>query len=181
MAVLDLVLYPDKRLKMRCDEILHFNQELERQCQDMFDSMSFHKGIGLAASQVGIMKRMFTMDITEFNGATCMMDQKYCFVNPEIEYLIEDLSQYDEGCLSFPNQNALISRCAKIKIKYRDVHGNFRENIADGIAATCIQHEFDHLNGIVISDRVDSIIAKNRIIEKAIKVKSRLMRENDQN
>lgn len=174
MSVLRLVLYPDVKLKTRCDEVFIFDENLKTIINDMFDSMKSYKGIGLAANQVGIMKRIFVMDLTNFENATSMFDKKYCFINPEISQITQELSEYEEGCLSFPTQSILLKRFSKIKIKYQDIDGNFCENIADGIAATCIQHEFDHLNGIVMPERSSSIFAKNKMIEKAVKVKNKM-------
>lgn len=176
MAILDLVIFPDERLKKKSEKIEIFNNELKIISENMIESMYKYKGIGLAGVQVGIMKRIFTMNLTKTEDVESenFKDKIYVFINPEIINFSKNINEYEEGCLSFPTQHAYIFRPKKIKIKYQDVNGNFNEAEADGLAATCIQHELDHLNGITMPDRVNSIIEREMMLKKAKKVKNNI-------
>ncbi|QED23799.1 peptide deformylase [Candidatus Deianiraea vastatrix] len=176
MSILKLVLFPDPRLQQKCDAVRVFDENLKNEIANMFDSMYHYKGIGLAACQVGIMKQIFIMDITSNENEKSMVDKKYCFINPQIVKYSDQKSKYEEGCLSFPLQNAVIHRPESVLIKFQDENGTWHEKEAYGLAATCIQHEFDHLNGITMPDRVNSIMKKSNMIEKAKKIKKE--REN---
>jgi len=179
MAILDLVLFPDARLKTKCNEITTFDDNIKTEILNMLESMEHYKGIGLAACQVGIMKQIFVMnhDVNSIKGEyfeTKIDNLGYYFINPVILESSFEISEYEEGCLSFPDQRVIIERPETISIRFQDIKGGFHEIKATKLAAICIQHEMDHLNGIVMPDRVKSIFKRNNIITKAKKIKSEI-------
>jgi len=172
MALLKLIIYPDNTLTRACTAVKSFDKELLADIDNMFESMKFYRGLGLAANQVGIDKKMFVMDLTESKSKS-MNDRQYCFINPEIEIVDKVLNDFEEGCLSFPEQNVWIARPSAVKIKYFDEKGNYHEDVASDLAAVCIQHEFDHINGITMHDRASSLFEKQAIFKKAQKLKKK--------
>jgi peptide deformylase len=172
MSLLKLIIYPDPFLTKPCKLVDSFDKELLQNVDDMFESMRFYRGIGLAANQVGIDKKIFVMDLTESKSKS-MNEKQYCFINPEIEIINSEMNDFEEGCLSFPEQNVWIARPSIIKIKYFDENGNRYEDLASDLAAVCIQHEFDHINGITMHDRVNSAFEKQAILKKAQKLKKK--------
>lgn len=154
--------WPDEFLKKVATPVTDFGDELEEICKNMFDTMYDDKGIGLAATQVGIDKRIFTMD-TKFE------DEGWCdaLINPEIVEASEEKVIYPEGCLSFPDMFINLERHARVKIKYQDLTGEEQHVILEGISAVCAQHELDHLNGIVFFDYLKP--AKRRMAEDKLR------------
>lgn len=133
----------------------------------MFETMYKAGGIGLAAPQVGIGLRFFVIDLMQNNQS-----EKIVILNPEIIEKSEELESYKEGCLSFPDQYSDVIRPEKIKISYMDINGSRQEMEADGLLARCIQHETDHLDGILFVDRISSL-KRNIIMRKIIKEQKR--------
>ncbi|MBN8532403.1 MAG: peptide deformylase [Alphaproteobacteria bacterium] len=168
MAVLPLVISPDPRLKTASKPVEAVTDEVRRQLEDMLETMYAEHGIGLAAVQVGIMKRMLVIDVEqrEEDGKRTPMK----FINPEIIWESEELSSYNEGCLSFPSHYADVERPAEVKVKYLDEKGVQKEIHAKGLLATCLQHEIDHINGVTFVDHI-SRVKRDIILRKLAKDK----------
>jgi peptide deformylase len=165
MAKLDILEFPDSRLRTIAKPIAQVDDALRQVIDDMFETMYDAPGIGLAASQVNFHKQLIVVDISDDNSAPLV------FINPQLEVLDEDLAEYDEGCLSVPGFYETVSRPRQIKVKAIDRNGEPFEMVTDGLLATCIQHEMDHLNGKLFVDYL-STIKRQRIrskLEKAHK------------
>ncbi|MDP4891855.1 peptide deformylase [Cypionkella sp.] len=143
----DILIHPDPRLKKPCEPIAEVSAELTQLAADMLETMYDAPGIGLAAPQIGVMRRIIVMD--------CMKDappEPMVLLNPEVIWSCEDLSTYEEGCLSIPDQYADVKRPASVKVRWMDLSGEIQERQFDGLWATCVQHEIDHLNGKLFID-----------------------------
>ena len=138
---------------------------------DMLETMYEAPGIGLAAIQIGVAKRVVVMDLSK----EAEKKNPMYFVNPEIIWKSDKNSTYEEGCLSIPNQFAKVDRSEKCHVKYLDYNGQEKEIEAEGLLSTCIQHEIDHLNGVLFIDYL-SKLKKDIIIKKASKNKKELER-----
>ncbi|MDP4991231.1 MAG: peptide deformylase [Marivita lacus] len=149
MSVLPIVRWPDPRLSQTCDPVSDPGA-LTDLVQDMFDTMYDAPGRGLAAPQIGVMQRLFVMDPTWKEGDRT----PYVCINPEIVTSGETLAEKTEACLSIPGVSADVTRPTDITLAYTDLEGARRETRLTGFAATCAQHELDHLNGVVIFDRL---------------------------
>lgn len=169
MAVLKIYVAPHPVLKKKAEPVAAVTDEDRQLMDDMLETMYVTDGIGLAAPQVGISKRILVLDIEQQKGEDLTPAQKQgkprFFVNPEITWESEDLRVYNEGCLSVPGQYADVTRPDKIKVKYLDYNGQAQEMEADGLLATCIQHEMDHLNGILFIDHL-STLKKDMLMRK---------------
>lgn len=176
MSKYSLVIYPDKRLKRVAQPVKNFDQELKEDAAAMFEIMYAKKGIGLAATQIALDKRLIVMDVPRENAegkipeedSPDYVKEKLVLVNPEILEFSQECKDHEEGCLSLPNQFATVSRPAKIKVKFFDLEGKEIIKEADGLLAVCIQHEIDHLNGIVFIEHI-SRLKKERIEAKLAK------------
>lgn len=167
MAVLDILTVPDPRLKLVSKPVEGVDDDLRALMDDMTETMYAADGIGLAAIQVGVAKRVIVMDLSDQRN-----DPRY-FVNPVITPLTEDLKPYSEGCLSVPEIFDDIERPVRVKVEYLDYDGVKREEIAEDLYAVCIQHEMDHLEGVVFIDYL-SRLKRERAVKKVQKlVKSR--------
>ncbi|WP_020398499.1 peptide deformylase [Kordiimonas gwangyangensis] len=165
MAKLPIINVPDPLLKTMSDKVGQVDDDLRRLMDNMLETMYDAPGIGLAAIQVAVPKRVIVMD-TEGDEDT---GRKPVFlVNPEITWESEEFSVYNEGCLSVPEHYAEVERPAKVKVKYFDYHGKQQEELMEGLKATCVQHEIDHLNGVVFIDYL-SKLKRNMIIKKVRK------------
>ncbi|MBC52767.1 MAG: peptide deformylase [Gammaproteobacteria bacterium] len=165
MAKLDILEFPDSRLRTIAKPVQQVDDALRQVIDDMFETMYEAPGIGLAATQVNVHKQLIVIDISDDNSAPLV------FINPQLEVLDDDLEEYDEGCLSVPGFYETVSRPRQVKVKALDRDGEAFEMIADGLLATCIQHEMDHLNGKLFVDYL-STIKRQRIrskLEKAHK------------
>lgn len=165
MAKLDILEFPDSRLRTIAKPVKQVDDALRQVIDDMFETMYDAPGIGLAATQVNVHKQLIVIDISDDSSAPLV------FINPELEVLDNDLEEYDEGCLSVPGFYETVSRPRQVKVKALDRNGEAFEMIADGLLATCIQHEMDHLNGKLFVDYL-STIKRQRIrskLEKAHK------------
>lgn len=167
MALLKLVIAPDPRLLMVSKPVERVDEELQRFMDDMLETMYAEKGGGLAAVQVGVLKRVLIFDPSSYLEKKC--DPIY-MVNPEITFFSEEKDTRKEGCLSFPLSAVEVTRPENIKVKFLDYHGKEQEIHAEGWVATGIQHEMDHLNGIVQLNYV-SKMKKDYILKKLIKYK----------
>lgn len=170
MAVLPLIIAPDPILKEISTPVEAVDDEVRAFLDDMLDTMYRSRGIGLAAVQVGVLKRLIVVDVhwREENPAETRKPLK--LINAEIVSDSGDLLSYKEGCLSFPDQFSEVDRPGTIKVRYLDEHGKEQELEADGLLATCIQHEIDHTNGITFVDHI-SRLKRDMIIKKLVKAK----------
>ncbi len=158
MSLLNILEYPDQRLRTKAKAVDDFGEVLQKQIDDMLETMYAAPGIGLAATQVDIYKRLFVVDVTEDKSNPLV------FVNPEIVEL-RGVEQMDEGCLSFPGVYAKVERADEVTIKALDRNGKSFTLDADGLQAVCIQHEFDHTLGKLFVDYL-SPLKRQRIRKK---------------
>lgn len=178
MNILPLVIAPDPLLKQISEPVEKVDDVLRKLMDDMVQTMYAEGGIGLAAVQVGVLKRVLVMDLKYEVEEHSHHDHHHCsgvhvkntnpmyFVNPEIIEKSKELSSFNEGCLSFPNARAEVIRPKKVKVKFLDYSGKERVMEMDDIMATCIQHEIDHLNGITFVDHISKL--KRDVILKKI-------------
>jgi len=162
MAILPIKHYPDPVLKRIAEPVTVFDDELRKLAGDMAETMYAAPGVGLAAPQVGISRRLAVIDCARSGEAP----QLFSLVNPEI-VAREGESCEEEGCLSVPSYYANVVRSAKVRVRYQDLDGNLVERDAEGLLAICIQHELDHLDGILFVDRLSSL--KKGIFRKKYK------------
>ena len=165
MTIRKILTEPDPFLRQKSTNVEKVNDEIRLLMDDMVETMYDAPGIGLAAIQIGIAKRVVVIDVSKDQEKSPLF-----FVNPEIIWKSESKGSYEEGCLSIPNQFALVERPEKCKVKFLDYNG--KENVleAGGILSTCIQHEVDHLNGVLFIDHL-SKLKKSLIEKKATKQK----------
>ena len=168
MAIQKIITEPNKILRQISQNVDKVGKEEQKLMDDMLETMYEAKGIGLAAIQIGVPKRILVMDISKNEEKKNPM----YFVNPIIKNKNSELSTYVEGCLSVPNYFAEIERPKKCEIEYLDYNGKKNNLLAEGLLATCIQHEMDHLDGILFIDYL-SKIKKTMIIKKLSKKKDR--------
>ena len=169
MAVLDIVKYGDPILRKKCKLVKDFSN-IGTIVDDMFDSMYEAEGIGLAANQVGINLNIFIIDISHTEES----DDSYVFVNSSIVESSSNKSSSSEGCLSLPNISLDINRPERIKLKYQTIDGKWCEDDFSGLLGRAIQHENDHVNGVMIIDRVSEIEKiKHKTVLKELEVNSK--------
>ena len=166
MGIRKILTEPNKILRQKSNNVEKIDRELQQLMDDMLDTMYSASGIGLAAIQIGIPKRVIVLDITRDNKNKNPM----YFVNPEIIWKGTDKSIYEEGCLSVPDQFAEIERPKSCDVKFLDYSGEPQFLKTEGLLATCIQHEIDHLEGILFIDYL-SKLKKSMIIKKLSKHK----------
>ena len=171
MDIKKILTEPNKILRSKSLRVEKVDEELQKLMDDMLETMYAAPGIGLAAIQVGVPKRVIVLDIAPKDGPRNPM----YFINPEIIKKSETNSTYEEGCLSVPGQFAEIDRPDKCQIKFLDYYGQPKEIQAEGMLATCIQHEMDHLEGILFIDYL-SKLKKTMIVKKLSKQKKELER-----
>ena len=166
MTVKKLITVPDEILRKKSQNIEKINQEEKKLINDLFETMYHHKGIGLAAIQVGIPKRIIVLDVQQKDE----QKKPLCFINPVIKDLSKEKSRYEEGCLSIPNTFIEIERPKTCIVEYIDIEGKKKNMKCDDLLSTCIQHEINHLDGKLIIDFL-SKLKKDLIIKKLSKVK----------
>ena len=171
MALRRILTVPDPMLRQKSIPVEKIDTNIKNLMNDMLETMYDAPGIGLAAIQIGIAKRVVVMDVSK----EADKKEPLYFVNPEITWKSSTSTTYEEGCLSIPNQFAKIKRADKCNVKYLDYDGEEKEIKAEGLIATCIQHEIDHLNGILFIDYLSNL-KKNIIIKKVSKHKKELER-----
>lgn len=164
MSLLTILEYPDLRLRKRAERVETVDDELRTLIDDMLETMYAAPGIGLAATQVNVQKRLLVLDVSEEN------DSPMAFINPEIEVLDPEPMGYEEGCLSVPGYFDLVQRPRKVRVSALDRDGKPFELEAEGILAVCLQHEVDHLDGKLFVDYL-SILKRQRIKNKLLKDK----------
>jgi peptide deformylase len=165
MAVLDILEVPDRRLTTRSAPVERIDEELLRLLDDMLETMYAAPGIGLAAPQVGVLKRAFVADLGG-NGEHAPI----YVINPEITWRSETTNVAEEGCLSLPKHFGEVARFDQVRVRYQDREGAAREIAAEGLLARCLQHEIDHLNGILFVDHL-STLKRTLILRKLAKAK----------
>ena len=171
MTVKKILIEPDPILRKKCKSLENVNDEVRKLMKDMIETMYKAPGIGLAAVQVGILKKIVVIDISKEDEKK----EPLFLVNPEITYQSKSTSIYEEGCLSLPGQFAEIERPAECSVEYIDYYGKEQTLKAKGLLATCIQHEVDHLNGVLFIDYL-SKLKKDMIIKKLVKHKKEIER-----
>ena len=169
MAILKLYTYPDKILSQKCEPVAAVTDEIRKLLDDMLETMYADKGVGLAAPQVGVLKRMIVVDDKVSEDGTPGPNPRF-LINPEIIKKSEDMIWSNEGCLSVPGQCAEVERHHAVTVKYLDYDGNEQILDAEDYLAVILQHETDHLDGILYIDRI-SRLKRNMILKKLKKQK----------
>jgi peptide deformylase len=170
MARLAILEYPDPRLRIRAEPVTKFDAEVQKLVADMFETMYAAPGIGLAATQVNVHKRLLVCDVATEGK------QPYCLINPEIIHA-EGQTNAEEGCLSVPEFYDYIDRAALIRVRAFDPHGRQFEFQAEGLLAVCVQHEMDHLEGKLFVDYL-SELKRERLKKKASKKAKRTQQDD---
>jgi peptide deformylase len=164
MALREIIKLPDKRLRLKSEPVKRVDATIRRLVDDLFETMYDAPGIGLAAIQIGVPKRVVAMDLSKKED-----DHKpQVFINPEVIWKSAEKSKYEEGCLSIPEFYEEVERPAQVRVKYLDIDGNEQEIEASGLLATCLQHEIDHTNGVLFIDYI-SKLKRDRIVKKFAK------------
>jgi peptide deformylase len=153
MAVRDILIIPDKRLRLKSEPVKAVDKTLRTLVDDMFETMYAAPGIGLAAIQIGVPRRIVTMDLAKKDEPK----QPQVFINPEVIWISDEKATYEEGCLSIPEYYEEVERPKSVKVKYLDLDLKPQEIEADGLLATCLQHEIDHTNGVLFIDRISKL------------------------
>jgi peptide deformylase len=166
MAVLPIITAPDPRLKIKAKPVAAVDDGVRRLIDDMLETMKKAIGIGLAAPQVGVAKRVIVLDVARDGEKP----QPMMLANPEILWRSEEMATFSEGCLSLPEHYADVERPAKIRLRYLDYQNEIRETEAEGLLATCIQHEIDHLDGVLFVDHI-SMVKRGMILRKLAKAR----------
>jgi peptide deformylase len=164
MAVREIITIPDKRLRLKSEPVKRIDSGVRKLVDDLFETMYAAPGIGLAAIQIGVAKRVVTMDLSKKEDD----HEPQVFINPEVTWKSEETSKYEEGCLSIPEYYEEVERPARVKVKYLDLEGKAHEIEASGLFATCLQHEIDHTNGVLFIDHI-SKLKRDRVIKKFAK------------
>ena len=172
MALRDILILPDKRLRQVSDPVTKIDARVRALVADMFDSMYEAPGIGLAAPQVGVLKRVIVLDIDREDVKTGPL----FMANPEIIEASDEDASYEEGCLSVPEHYSDVVRPAKVRVRYLDRDGVRQETECEGLLSTCVQHEIDHLDGILFIDHI-SALKRNMILRKLLKARKEKERD----
>jgi len=172
MALLPILTAPDPRLKMKSVAVEKVDDEVRQLMDDMLETMHAAPGIGLAAPQVGVHKRVIVIEI-EREG---LQTGQILMANPEIIEASDEDATYEEGCLSVPEHYSEVVRPAKVRVRYLDRQNEIRELECEGLLATCIQHEIDHLDGILFIDHI-SALKRNMILRKLLKMRKEQERD----
>jgi peptide deformylase len=170
MSVLKIFEYPDPILKEKSSEVEKIDDELRKFMDDMLETMYDATGVGLAAPQVGVSKRIIVIDI-EQDREEGIKGNPIFMINPEVIWRADEIICGEEGCISIPEQRAEVERFAAIRVKYLDYHGKEQEITAEGYAAIVVQHELDHLDGILYIDRI-SRLKRNMLLKKLEKLRA---------
>ena len=166
MAKLDIIVAPDPRLKVKCKPVAKVDAKVARLMDNMLETMYAAPGIGLAAPQVGVAQRIIVVDIAKDGDKPKPLKM----ANPELTWVSDEDAVFNEGCLSLPEHYADVVRPRAIKVRYLDHENEIRELEAEGMLATCIQHEMDHLEGILFVDHLTAL-KRNIILRKLLKAK----------
>jgi peptide deformylase len=166
MAIRPIIIAPDPVLKAKAKPVENIDGGIVRLMDDMLETMYEAPGIGLAAPQIGILQRVIVVDVAEKDETP----QPFAMANPEILWKSDETSIHNEGCLSLPDHYADVVRPKQVRLRYIDRDGEVRELDADNLLATCVQHEIDHLNGVLFIDHI-SLLKRNMILRKLQKAK----------
>src|SRR5438046_8245376 len=161
MALREIIILPDKQLRLVSKPVEKVTPEIRQLADDMFETMYEAPGIGLAAIQVAVPQRLITMDLSKKDETA----KPQVFINPEVLWSSEEKSTYEEGCLSIPEYYEEVERPAAVRFRYTDLDGKVHEEEATGLFATCVQHEIDHLNGKLFIDYL-SKLKRDRVTKK---------------
>jgi len=166
MAKLDIIVAPDPRLKVKCKPVAKVDGKIARLMDNMLETMYAAPGIGLAAPQVGIAQRVIVVDAAREGEKAAPLKM----ANPELTWVSDEDAVFNEGCLSLPEHYADVVRPKAIKVRFLDHENEIREIEAEGMLSTCIQHEMDHLEGILFVDHLTAL-KRNIILRKLLKAK----------
>ncbi|WP_296429264.1 peptide deformylase [Yoonia sp.] len=172
MSVRNILLHPDPRLKKVATPVTSVSDELRQLADDMLETMYDAPGIGLAAPQVAVMNRMIVMDCAKDEDAT---PEPMVLINPEVVWTSDEQSVYDEGCLSIPEHYAEVERPAEVEVSWMNLNGKIQREHFDGLWATCVQHEIDHLDGKLFIDYLRPL-KRQMITRKMQKLKREMAR-----
>ena len=172
MALLPILTAPDPRLKKKSRPVGTVDEEVRRLMDDMLETMYAAPGIGLAAPQVGVLKRVIVLDVSDKDGPPA----PHALADPEVVWVSDHDNTHEEGCLSVAEHYADVVRPAEVRVRYLDRENEIRELEADGVLATCVQHEIDHLDGILFIDHI-SALKRNMILRKLLKEKKLAAKE----
>jgi len=164
MAVREIIKLPDKRLRLKSEPVKQIDASIRKLVDDMFETMYKAPGIGLAAIQIGVPKRVITLDLSKKEQD----HEPQVFINPEITWHSEERAKFEEGCLSIPEYYEEVERPVAVKVRYLDLGGKKHEIDAKGLLATCLQHEIDHTNGVLFIDHL-SKLKRDRVVKKFVK------------
>ena len=168
MALRDIIILPDKRLRAKSEPVKAVDAEVRALVDDMFETMYKAPGVGLAAIQVGVPRRVVTVDTAKKDEPK----NPQVFINPEIVWSSEEKNTYEEGCLSIPEYYEEVERPSEVKVRFMDLDGKTQEVAANGLLATVLQHEIDHTNGVLFIDHI-SKLKRDRVIKKFAKAAKR--------
>ncbi|GJE76825.1 MULTISPECIES: peptide deformylase [Methylorubrum] len=168
MTVRPLVILPDAQLRLVSEPVTEITNEIRTLAADMVETMYDAPGVGLAAVQIGVLKRVVTIDASKDETAR----NPTVYLNPEIVWSSEEKRVYDEGCLSIPDYYGEVERPDRVRVRYMNLDGQIVEQEADGLLATCLQHEIDHLNGVLFIDHL-SKLKRDRVLKKFTKAAKR--------
>ena len=166
MSIKDIITVPDETLKKKSDSIEKVGLNEKKLIKDLFETMYHHNGIGLAAVQVGVLKRILVIDVSSKDEKK----EPLSFINPIIKKVSDETSIYEEGCLSIPDTFIEIERPKICEVEFIDINGKIKNLKCDGLLSTCLQHEINHLDGKLIIDHL-SKLKKDMIIKKISKIK----------
>lgn len=168
MTIRPLVILPDPILRRKSEPVESVTDAIRDLARDMLDTMYDAPGVGLAAIQIGIAKRVVTIDTNKDEEAR----DPTVYIDPEIVWSSQERRVYDEGCLSIPEFYGEVERPDRVRVRYMNLDGQIVEREADGLLATCLQHEIDHLNGVLFIDHL-SKLKRDRVIKKFAKAAKR--------
>ena len=168
MPIRPLVVLPDPRLRLKSEPVGAVSDDIRTLAQDMLDTMYDAPGVGLAAIQIGVPKRVITMDVSKSETER----NPLVLINPEVVWASEDTRVYEEGCLSIPEYYEEVERPERVRFRYATLDGETVEADADGLMATCVQHEIDHLNGVLFIDHL-SKLKRDRVTKRFAKAAKR--------
>jgi peptide deformylase len=166
MAILSIIMAPDPILKKRCAPVDRVDDEIRRVMDDMLETMYIAPGVGLAAPQVGVLMRIIVVDTSDGEGNR----QPLKMANPEVVGASDEILLREEGCLSFPDQYEDVERPATVRVRYLDYENEIREIDAEGLQSVCVQHEIDHLDGVLLVDHLSGL-KRSIIIRRMAKLK----------
>jgi peptide deformylase len=166
MALLPIIIAPDPRLKLIAAPVGRVDDEVRQLMDDMLETMYLAPGVGLAAPQVSVLKRVIVVDASAKDAEAAPLRM----ANPELIEVSDEDASYEEGCLSLPEHYATVARPARVRVRYLDYENEIREIDAEGLLGTCVQHEMDHLDGILFVDHI-SALKRNMILRKLTKFK----------